>query len=61
MVRVCLSCFRKYGEKEPFEDRTETHGYCDECFSRILSKRARRVSSLSEGKKEYSGEVDSLC
>jgi hypothetical protein len=36
MIRICYSKFhtgdRKFGEKEPFEDRRETHGVCNDCF-----------------------------
>ena len=32
MIRVCCRCLKIMGEKEPFEDKRETHGYCDECF-----------------------------
>ena len=36
MVRVCCSSHhvgdRVFGEKEPIEDRSETHGFCGDCF-----------------------------
>ncbi len=36
MRRMCSSDHhvgdRCFGEKEPLEDKTETHGYCDPCF-----------------------------
>jgi hypothetical protein len=36
MIRSCCSDHhigdRIFGEKEPFEDKSETHGYCDPCF-----------------------------
>ena len=36
MIRVCCSSHhigdRVFGEKEPIEDQSETHGYCDGCF-----------------------------
>jgi len=38
MIRVCCVCRKKYGEKEPLEDKRETHGYCDECLPQILNK-----------------------
>ena len=31
MIRVCYRCKIVFGEKEPLEDRSETHGLCDEC------------------------------
>jgi hypothetical protein len=36
MIRICYSIHhigdRKFGEKEPLEDKRETHGLCDPCF-----------------------------
>ena len=33
MIRVCQFCHEVYGEKEPFENKEETHGNCDLCHS----------------------------
>jgi hypothetical protein len=32
MIRICCKCKKILGEKAPFEDKRETHTYCDECF-----------------------------
>jgi hypothetical protein len=36
MIRVCCSKYhigdRVFGEKEPIEDRSLTHGFCPQCF-----------------------------
>jgi hypothetical protein len=32
MIRVCYRCKTVIGEKEPFDDKSETHGLCDPCF-----------------------------
>jgi hypothetical protein len=36
MIRICCSNHhvgdRVFGEKEPLDDKNETHGYCDPCF-----------------------------
>jgi len=32
MIRVCMRCKCVMGEKPPFEDKSETHGICDECW-----------------------------
>ncbi len=36
MIRICYSIHhvgdRKFGEKPPFDDPTETHGLCSSCF-----------------------------
>ena len=33
MIRVCCKCKKVFGEKEPYEDKSETHGFCDPCFA----------------------------
>ena len=38
MRRVCAICKIVYGFKEPFEDDSETTGYCPECFEAELKK-----------------------
>jgi hypothetical protein len=36
MIQICCSKHhigdRKFGEKEPLENKNETHGLCDVCF-----------------------------
>lgn len=32
MIIICCVCKRVVGEKEPLEDKQETHGYCEPCF-----------------------------
>ena len=44
MIRRCCVCKVIYGEKEPFEDKSETHGYCDPCFDKATEERAARRS-----------------
>jgi hypothetical protein len=38
MIQVCCVCWKKYGEKEPLEDKSETHGICEGCFPGELEK-----------------------
>ena len=42
MIRVCCSELhvgkKVFGEKEPFEDKSETHGFCNPCFRLELEK-----------------------
>jgi len=38
MKRICCKCGKCYGEKEPLENKAETHGYCDECFEKEMKK-----------------------
>jgi len=33
-------CKKKMGEKEPLEDKSETHGYCEECLEKINARNA---------------------
>jgi len=38
MIRICCRCKKVMGEKAPFEDKTETHGYCDPCLAIVLEE-----------------------
>ncbi len=38
MIRQCCICGVVYGEKEPFEDKSVTHGLCKKCFKREMKK-----------------------
>ena len=38
MIRQCSECKVVYGEKDPLEDKTITHGYCDRCFNEFMGK-----------------------
>lgn len=31
MIQICVYCKKKYGEKEPYDDKRITHGACPEC------------------------------
>ena len=33
--RLCAWCGKDMGEKPPLEDKSETHGMCEECFSKF--------------------------
>lgn len=32
MIRICYRCQEAYGEKEPLDDKSETHGLCPVCL-----------------------------
>jgi len=36
MIRICMKCKKKLGEKEPLEDKSITHGLCDSCLNILL-------------------------
>ena len=38
MIQICCVCKEIYGEKEPYEDKEYTHGYCSECFKLEMAK-----------------------
>ena len=38
MIRVCMVCDMVFGEKEPFYDKSPTHGICDPCFEEFRVK-----------------------
>ena len=47
MIQVCCECKVVYGEKEPLEDKSETHGFCEPCFTEW--KRKYQMSKLEGG------------
>ena len=38
MIRVCMVCEKVFGEKEPFYDKSPTHGICDPCFEEFRAR-----------------------
>lgn len=38
VVRICSMCKKNMGEKEPYQDKGVTHGYCDECMKKLDDK-----------------------
>ncbi len=48
MKRVCSYCKKVYGEKEPYEDKSETHGACDKCYE-IELKKLEEIENPSKG------------
>lgn len=52
MIRVCMVCKKVFGEKEPLDDKSPTHGICDPCFDEIKVK--------YEDKKDRVPEVEQI-
>lgn len=54
MVRMCYSKFhvgdRKFGEKEPFDDKRVTHGICGDCSPKEMAdiERQKQVFRMIE-------------
>jgi hypothetical protein len=48
MIRVCYRCKIVFGEKEPLEDKSETHGLCDPCFELETVEIQRALKKLRE-------------
>jgi len=36
MRSICCECGILFDVKEPFDNDSETHGYCDECFKILM-------------------------
>jgi hypothetical protein len=49
MKQMCYICKISYGDKEPMEDNSETHGLCDICFKEEIQRIKREV-------KKYNGK-----
>jgi hypothetical protein len=43
MIIVCAWCKRTYGEKEPLDDKSTTHGMCEECHNGIVAQLVERL------------------
>ena len=50
MIRQCAQCKFITGEKEPLEDKSVTHTYCDSCLSDLLEKIKGLFSSMGKNK-----------
>jgi len=35
MKRVCAWCGKDMGEREPLEDKSITHGMCEDCYKKM--------------------------
>lgn len=50
MRRICYSKFhvgdRFYGEKEPFDNQDETHGFCPHCLALELQKLEEELNEI---------------
>jgi len=48
MIRICNWYHepRVLGEKEPLEDKSETHGLCEECYDRFVTEHKERKSDV---------------
>ena len=48
MIRRCYRCGKVFGEKEPFEDKSETHGLDPECFVSEMNDIEEKLCKLRE-------------
>lgn len=55
MIQICYSKFhqgnRKYGEKEPLHEKSETHGVCDRCWPLELEHIREEYESYKKRKR----------
>ncbi len=49
MRQICSVCKKFYGFKEPFEDDSETHGFCDECYEIEMKVLNRMIEEMERG------------
>lgn len=49
MIRVCMVCKKVFGEKEPLDDKSQTHGICDPCFEEFRVKSEEQQSNYLTG------------
>lgn len=52
MIVKCAWCGKDMGEKPPYEDKSITHGICDECYRKAVEDIKPKEGGESECKKE---------
>ena len=57
MIRICSYCCEVFGEKEPFENKEETHGICPKCLPIVIKEFKNQMKVIKEVKKRHSGLV----
>jgi hypothetical protein len=48
VIRVCMVCEMVFGEKEPFDDKSPTHGICAPCFKKFRMKYENQETGKQE-------------
>lgn len=44
MIRICCVCKKVIGEKEPLDDKSETHTVCPDCFGKEIEKQEKLLT-----------------
>lgn len=57
MIRICMCCDMVFGEKEPFYDRTPTHGMCNRCFKEFRLKYENHETVKQEAQNRQTMQV----
>jgi hypothetical protein len=61
MKRICYICRKHFGDKEPLNDTSETHGLCSACFRdqirKIKSYQKKEITHQGRELKESSKEI----
>jgi len=47
MRKICQECGQLFGFKEPFDDDSETHGICDECFPIVMKNLEQKLREVA--------------
>lgn len=60
MIRKCCSCNRSLGEKEPYDDRSVTHTWCNDCWAiemarATIRKAAKAIYTENNEKPKFTG------
>ena len=57
MIRVCMVCKKVFGEKEPLDDKSPTHGICDPCFEEFRVKSEEHNKAITSQAREALREL----
>ncbi len=55
MKRVCCYCKLVFGEKEPFDDQSESHGICQICFPIVMADHEIQIEKEKMKRKKKTG------
>ncbi len=57
MIRVCMVCKKVFGEKEPLDDKSPTHGICGPCFEEFRVKSEEHNKAITSQAREALKEL----
>jgi len=57
VIRVCMVCKKVFGEKEPLDDKSPTHGICGPCFKEFRVESEEHNKAITSQAREALKEL----